>query len=176
MRSRFLCKMLNHCSRLFHPRTVDRSEVTHEAGMGLKPRLNLFALMHLHVVHHEIDASLGGGRACSSCERKVMNSTCRLRVAVQAETLPVRVSKAANKCNAPLRFYSCSRRVGRPGRDGRVGAKRGRGWRLVFSSTHKTSSFLANGRVERSTRVCTSRAKLASRELLQRVTNGVAKV
>ena len=47
-----------------------------------------------------------------------MNSDCRFREAVVPETFPVRVSKAANRFNAPHRPYSCSTRVGRsfPGR------------------------------------------------------------
>ena len=63
-----------------------------------------------------------------------MNSDCRFREAVVPETFPVRVSKAANRFNAPHRPYSCSTRVGRSFPVGNAFDFRGHGCRLVISS------------------------------------------
>lgn len=76
-----------------------------------------------------------------------MNSFCRLRLRQMPRTFPVRVSMAASRLIAPLRSYSCSTSTGRPGWAGRVGETRGRGWSEVFSSTQRTTSFGAKGRV-----------------------------
>src|SRR5262249_55468989 len=79
-----------------------------------------------------------------------------------AVDLPVRVSNAANRFKAPHRPYSCSTRTGRPGCAARVGDLRGRGCKLVFSSTHRTISVGLSGRVYRSLISRTAAANAAS--------------
>src|SRR2546426_7093385 len=54
--------------------------------------------------------------------------------------LALRTSHAARYAHAPLRSYSCSTRIGSPGRGGRVGWMRRRTWMLVFSSVEITKS------------------------------------
>jgi len=48
------------------------------------------------------------GISRSRYSKNLINSSCRLRSYVCPQTLPVRVSKAANRLSAPLRWYSCS--------------------------------------------------------------------
>ncbi len=46
----------------------------------------------------------------------------------EANTVPVRTSRAASRARAPLRRYSCSTRIGWPGAGGVVGWRRARAW------------------------------------------------
>src|SRR3954447_6043676 len=163
IRSRFRLRMPNHCSTWFiHEQctggwwNTNRGCCASHACTGLPLCIRRLSSTTWMTV-------TSGPNCRSSSSRKAVNSSCRLRSAVSPYTLPVRVSKAANRFNAPHRPYACSTRTGWPGAAARVGALRGRGCRSVFAATPSTPSWGPNARVYRAQTSCTRAAKSASR-------------
>ncbi len=69
--------------------------------MGLKPCLYQLSLLRLEVIQPQVQACLGDGELLRSLGEENNEFPSRLRLSVRAWTFPVRVSKAANRCNAP---------------------------------------------------------------------------
>src|SRR6266487_3809196 len=118
---------------LVHPRTVDRHKETNEAGVRLEPCLNLLPFMNASVVKHENNA-------------RHLGWSLLIEHSKQCDKFFLPFPQRCESCDL-ARLYSCSKRVGEPGRVGTVGASLGRGWRFVFSSRHSTISQSASVRL-----------------------------
>src|ERR1039458_4769995 len=64
-----------------------------------------------------------------------MNGVIPVVAGVEANTFPVRTSRAASRARAPWRWYSCSTRIGRPRAGGLVCQHRLRAWMEGLAST-----------------------------------------
>src|SRR5829696_2778557 len=166
IRRRLRCRMLNHCSTWFIHEQCTGGWWKTKRGCSASHACTCLPLCIRRLSSTTWTVLTFAGTSRSSCSRNAMNSACRFREAVIPYTRPVRVSKAANRFNAPQRPYSCSTRVGWSRLVARVSDFRGRGCKLVISSTHRTASSGRNGRVYRSQIAWTCSANAASRGTL----------
>src|SRR5579883_228725 len=166
MASRLRCRMLNHCSTWFIHEQCTGGWWNTKRGCLASHACTFLPLCIRRLSSTTWISVISAGMSRSNCSKKAMNSSCRFRSAVMPYTCPVRVLKAANRFKAPQRPYSCSTNTGWPGAAALVGVLRGRGCRLVFSSTHRTASWGPKAHVYRSQISWTRAAKSASRGTL----------